>query len=123
MAARPDCFFLVAGPCVLESEAGAMKIALELKEITDSLGIPFIFKASFDKANRSSIKSFRGLGMKSGLKILGKIKKKIGRPVLTDIHSVDQVKPVSQVVDVLQIPAFLCRQTDLLLAAGRSGRT
>jgi 2-dehydro-3-deoxyphosphooctonate aldolase (KDO 8-P synthase) len=120
---RRRSFFLVAGPCVLESEREAIKIARELKEITASLQIPFIFKASFDKANRSSIESYRGPGLKAGLKILGKIKKTLGCEVLTDIHEISQVKPAAAVVDVLQIPAFLCRQTDLLLAAAKTKRT
>src|SRR5258708_39755779 len=118
---QPVC--LAAGLCVLESEAVALKIARELRDITDELGIPFIFKSSFDKANRSSEKSFRGPGLTAGLKILARIKKAIRRPVLTDIHEISQVKPAARTVDVLQIPAFLCRQTDLLMAAGRSGRT
>jgi 2-dehydro-3-deoxyphosphooctonate aldolase (KDO 8-P synthase) len=115
-------FFLVAGPCVLESEAHASSIAKHLVGITKELGIPLIFKASFDKANRTSGKSFRGPGLAQGLKILGAIKKKFGCPVLTDIHDIAQVKPAAKVIDVLQIPAFLCRQTDLLLAAAKSGR-
>lgn len=114
--------FLVAGPCVLESEALALSVARKMVRITDKLGIPYIFKASFDKANRSSGKTFRGPGLKEGLKTLAKIKKEIGRPVLTDIHSEDQIEVSAEVCDVLQIPAFLCRQTDLILKAAQSGR-
>ena len=120
-AAAPS-FFLVAGPCVLETEALATSIAKHLVELTAELGIPLIFKASFDKANRTSGKSFRGPGLAQGLKILANIKKRFGCPVLTDIHDIAQVKPAAKVIDVLQIPAFLCRQTDLLLAAAKSGR-
>ncbi len=116
-------FFLIAGPCVLESQTLATSIAKELVELTADLGLPFIFKASFDKANRTSGKSFRGPGLAQGLKILAAIKKKFGCPVLTDIHDVVQVKQAAKVIDVLQIPAFLCRQTDLLVAAAKSGRT
>ena len=115
-------FFLIAGPCVLESQSLATSIAKDLVALTANLGIPFIFKASFDKANRTSGKSFRGPGVAQGLKILGAIKKKFGCPVLTDIHDISQVKPAAKVIDVLQIPAFLCRQTDLLVAAAKSGR-
>jgi 2-dehydro-3-deoxyphosphooctonate aldolase (KDO 8-P synthase) len=115
-------FFLVAGPCVLESEALTVSIAKHLVGLTADLGIPLIFKASFDKANRTSGKSFRGPGLAQGLKILAGIKKKFDCPVLTDIHDIAQVKTAAKVIDVLQIPAFLCRQTDLLLAAARSGR-
>ena len=115
-------FFLIAGPCVLESQALAMSIAKELAGLTTELGVPFIFKASFDKANRTSGKSFRGPGLARGLKILAAIKKKFGCPVLTDIHDIAQVKQAAKVIDVLQIPAFLCRQTDLLVAAAKSGR-
>jgi 2-dehydro-3-deoxyphosphooctonate aldolase (KDO 8-P synthase) len=115
-------FFLIAGPCVLESQAMAMSIAKHLVELTADLGIPLIFKASFDKANRTSGTSFRGPGLAQGLKILDTIKKKFGCPVLTDIHDAAQVKTAARVIDVLQIPAFLCRQTDLLLAAAKSGR-
>ena len=115
-------FFLIAGPCVLESEALAVSIAKHLVGLTADLGIPLVFKASFDKANRTSGKSFRGPGLAQGLKILAGIKKKFGCPVLTDIHDAAQVKAAARAVDILQIPAFLCRQTDLLLAAARSGR-
>jgi 2-dehydro-3-deoxyphosphooctonate aldolase (KDO 8-P synthase) len=119
---RRAALFLIAGPCVLESEALASSIAKELTGITEELGLRLIFKASFDKANRTSGKSFRGPGLAQGLKILGRIKKKFGCPVLTDIHDIAQVAPAAKVIDVLQIPAFLCRQTDLLVAAAKSGR-
>jgi len=114
--------FLIAGPCVIESEAHAMDMAERLAVITSDLGIPFIFKASYDKANRSSVASYRGPGLQEGLRILGNIKKRMGLPILTDVHEVSQVGSVAEVCDVLQIPAFLSRQTDLLVAAGRSGR-
>jgi len=114
-------FFLIAGTCVIESEQMTLDTAGALKEITTALGIPFIYKSSFDKANRSSGTSFRGLGMDKGLEILAKVKKQIGVPVLTDIHEIDEIKPVSEVVDVLQTPAFLCRQTDFIRACAQSG--
>jgi 2-dehydro-3-deoxyphosphooctonate aldolase (KDO 8-P synthase) len=113
--------FLIAGPCVIESEAHATGLAERLAKITSDFGIPFIFKASYDKANRSSLSSYRGPGLTEGLRILGAIKKKVGVPVLTDVHDVSQVGPVADVCDILQIPAFLCRQTDLLEAVGKSG--
>ena len=115
-------FFLIAGPCVIESEQSAIDIAGELKEITSALQIPFIYKSSFDKANRSSGTSFRGLGMERGLEILAKVKREIGVPVLTDIHDISEIGPASQVVDVLQTPAFLCRQTDFIRACAQSGK-
>ncbi|MBK4733061.1 3-deoxy-8-phosphooctulonate synthase [Noviherbaspirillum pedocola] len=115
-------FFLIAGPCVIESRQMALDTAGELKEITAALGIPFIYKSSFDKANRSSGTSFRGLGMETGLDILAEVKRTIAVPVLTDIHEVDEIAPVASVVDVLQTPAFLCRQTDFIAACGRSGK-
>jgi 2-dehydro-3-deoxyphosphooctonate aldolase (KDO 8-P synthase) len=115
-------FFLIAGPCVIESEQSALDIAGELKEITRSLGIPFIYKSSFDKANRSSGTSFRGLGMERGLEILARVKREIGVPVLTDIHDISEIAPASKVVDVLQTPAFLCRQTDFIRACAQSGK-
>ncbi len=115
-------FFLVAGPCVLESEALTLSIAKHLVELTADLGIPFIFKASFDKANRTSGKAFRGPGLAQGLKILAGVKKRFGCRVLTDIHEAGQIKTAAKVIDILQIPAFLCRQTDLLVAAAKSGR-
>ena len=113
---------LIAGPCVIEDEIRTFNIANFLKKITDDLGIPFIFKASFDKANRTSIHSYRGPGLVDGLKILEKIKGDLDVPILTDIHDVSQVEPVASVVDVIQVPAFLCRQTDLLTAVARSGK-
>ncbi|MFT5533349.1 MAG: 2-dehydro-3-deoxyphosphooctonate aldolase (KDO 8-P synthase) [Burkholderiaceae bacterium] len=115
-------FFLIAGPCVIESRQMAFDTAGQLKEITAALGIPFIYKSSFDKANRSSGTSFRGLGMDKGLEILGDVKRELGVPVLTDIHAIEEIKPVSAVVDVLQTPAFLCRQTDFIHACAQSGR-
>jgi len=115
-------FFLIAGPCVIESEQSALDIAGELKQITSALGIPFVYKSSFDKANRSSGTSFRGLGMEKGLEILARVKREIGVPVLTDIHDISEIKPVSKVVDVLQTPAFLCRQTDFIRACAQSGK-
>ena len=114
--------FLIAGPCVIESEAHAMNMAERLGAIARELNVPYIFKASYDKANRSSVSSYRGPGLKEGLRILGAIKKRTSLPILTDIHDVSQVAPAAEVCDILQIPAFLCRQTDLLVAAGRSGR-
>jgi 2-dehydro-3-deoxyphosphooctonate aldolase (KDO 8-P synthase) len=113
-------FFLIAGPCVIESRDHCMKMAKEIKEITTKLGIHYIFKASFDKANRTSSKTFRGQGIDEGIKILEEVRNTYGIPILTDIHSVEQVEKVANVVDVIQIPAFLCRQTDLLVAVGRA---
>ncbi|HEX5413212.1 MAG TPA: 3-deoxy-8-phosphooctulonate synthase [Terriglobia bacterium] len=113
--------FLIAGPCVIESESHALMMARRLGAVARRLGIPYIFKASFDKANRTSASSYRGPGLAHGLEILATIRKKVGVPVLTDIHDVSQVAPAARVCDVLQIPAFLCRQTDLLEAAGNSG--
>ncbi len=115
-------FFLIAGPCVIESRQMALDTAGRLKEITAALGIPFIYKSSFDKANRSSGTSFRGLGMDKGLEILADVKQQIGVPVLTDIHAIDEVQPVAAIVDVLQTPAFLCRQTDFIHACAQSGK-
>jgi 2-dehydro-3-deoxyphosphooctonate aldolase (KDO 8-P synthase) len=115
-------FFLIAGPCVIESEQLAMDTAGQLKEITGALGIPFIYKSSFDKANRSSGASFRGLGMEEGLRILAEVKKQIGVPVLTDIHTESEIAAVAAVVDVLQTPAFLCRQTDFIQACAATGK-
>ncbi|NIE63926.1 3-deoxy-8-phosphooctulonate synthase [Burkholderia sp. Ax-1719] len=115
-------FFLIAGTCVIESEQMTIDTAGRLKEITAKLGIPFIYKSSFDKANRSSGKSFRGLGMDEGLRILSEVKRQLGLPVLTDIHTEEEVGPVASVVDVLQTPAFLCRQTDFIHACARSGK-
>lgn len=115
-------FFLIAGPCVIESQQLALDTAGLLKEMTAELGIPFIYKSSFDKANRSSGSSFRGLGMEKGLEILAEVKKQIGVSVLTDVHEIDEIKPVAAVVDVLQTPAFLCRQTDFIRACAQSGK-
>jgi 2-dehydro-3-deoxyphosphooctonate aldolase (KDO 8-P synthase) len=114
--------FLIAGPCVIESEEHAIRMAEIIKGVTRALGFPLIFKASYDKANRTSIRSFRGPGIKEGLRILKKIKDEIQVPVLTDVHEVADVARVAEAVDVLQIPAFLCRQTDLVVAAALSGR-
>jgi len=115
-------FFLIAGPCVIESEQSAIDIAGQLKEMTSSLNIPFIYKSSFDKANRSSGTSFRGLGMQKGLEILAKVRKQIEVPVLTDVHDISEISEVANVVDVLQTPAFLCRQTDFIRACAQSGK-
>jgi 2-dehydro-3-deoxyphosphooctonate aldolase (KDO 8-P synthase) len=114
--------FLIAGPCVIESEAHAIMLAERLAEITREQKIPFIFKASYDKANRSSIQSFRGPGLRAGLAVLQRIRQSLGVPVLTDVHDVSHVGPAAEVCDALQIPAFLSRQTDLLVAVGKSGR-
>ncbi len=114
--------FLMAGPCVLEGYERSLKIGRRAKEIADNLNLPYIFKASFDKANRSSIKSFRGPGLDEGLKILAAIKSELKVPIVTDIHETYQAAPVAQVADIIQIPAFLCRQTDLLTAAAKTGR-
>ncbi len=114
--------FLIAGPCVIESEQMALDTAGQLKEMCQKLGIPFIYKSSYDKANRSSGKSFRGFGMEAGVKILDKVKAQIGVPVLTDVHSEDEIMPAAAVVDVLQTPAFLCRQTDFIHAVAKSGK-
>jgi len=114
--------FVIAGPCVIESEVHATAMAERLRGAAEELGVPLIFKASYDKANRSSLSSYRGPGLQEGLRILANIKRKTGLPILTDVHDVSQVGPVAEVCDVLQVPAFLSRQTDLLLAVGRSGR-
>jgi len=119
-AGRP--LALIAGPCVIESEADTLRTAERLMTICNGLSMPLIFKASYDKANRTSIGSFRGPGIKEGLRILAKVKESLGLPVLSDIHSIEQVAPAAEVLDVLQIPAFLCRQTDLVVAAAKSGR-
>jgi 2-dehydro-3-deoxyphosphooctonate aldolase (KDO 8-P synthase) len=113
---------LIAGPCVIEGEESLIEVAEQLLEICTKVGIPLVLKSSYDKANRTSLKSFRGPGIERGLEILRRVKEKTGLPVLTDVHEVAQVAPAAEVVDALQIPAFLCRQTDLLLAAGHSGR-
>jgi len=114
--------FIIAGPCVIESEQHALKMAESIAGICKAMKVPYIFKASFDKANRTSLQSFRGPGLKEGLRILAKIKKSVEVPVLTDVHEIGQMEAAADVVDVIQIPAFLCRQTDLLLAAAKTGR-
>ena len=114
--------FLIAGPCVIESKQMAIDTAGQLKEIADRLGLPFIYKSSYDKANRSSTKTFRGFGMEEGLKILDDVRAQIGVPILTDVHTEEQVPHVAAVVDVLQTPAFLCRQTDFIVACAQSGK-
>jgi len=113
---------LIGGPCAIENEEHAVMVAERLKAITVAAGVPFIYKSSFDKANRSSINSYRGPGLKEGLRILRQVKEATGLPVLSDVHDVAQVEPAAEVLDVLQVPAFLCRQTDLLLACGRTGK-
>src|SRR5690348_14000834 len=113
--------FFIAGPCVIESEAHALGMAERLAAVAGELGVPLIFKASYDKANRSSVKSFRGPGMKEGLRILAQVKKKTELPILTDVYEPAQAALAAEVCDVIQIPAFLCRQTDLLIAAGNRG--
>jgi len=121
--AGPDRpLFLIAGPCVVESLELQLETATRLKAVCAALGVPFIFKSSFDKANRSSGKSFRGLGMDKGLEILAEVKRRLNVPVLTDVHTVDEIAPAAAVVDVLQTPAFLCRQTDFIRAAAAAGR-
>ena len=115
-------FVLIAGPCVIEDKKTVFQIAKGLVDITSRLNVPFIFKASYDKANRTSLQSFRGPGLKKGLEMLAAVKKEFQVPVLTDIHLPEQAKPAAEVVDILQIPAFLCRQTDLLVAAARTGK-
>ncbi len=118
----PQKLVLIGGPCVIESEASALRHAEKISQIARDLKVPYVFKASYDKANRSSSKSFRGPGLEKGLKILAKVKKEFDVPLLSDIHETAQVGPAAEVLDILQIPAFLCRQTDLLEAAGKSGR-
>ncbi|MDX2455664.1 3-deoxy-8-phosphooctulonate synthase [Desulfosarcina sp.] len=115
-------FFLVSGPCVIEDEAVTLRIAARLKALTDNLGIPFTFKASYDKANRTAITSFRGPGIQDGLRVLDKVKQTLGVPILSDVHRISEVETAAQVLDVIQIPAFLCRQTDLLLAVAKTGK-
>lgn len=115
-------FFLIAGTCVVESEQMTIDTAGRLKEICEKLNVPFIYKSSYDKANRSSGKSFRGLGMDEGLRILSEVKRQLGLPVLTDVHAIEEIEQVASVVDVLQTPAFLCRQTDFIQACARSGK-
>ena len=114
--------FILSGPCVIENESMVMNLAENIKNITDELGFTYIFKASFDKANRTSMDSYRGPGLDEGLRILERVKKEFGLPLTTDIHESTQAKPVSEVVDILQIPAFLCRQTDLLVAAAKTDK-
>ena len=114
---------LIAGPCVIESENMCLEIAAAIKQIADAHGFPFIFKASFDKANRTSLGSFRGPGLDEGLQILSAVKNTVGIPILTDVHDTTQIAPIAEVADAIQIPAFLSRQTDLLVAAGHSGKT
>jgi 2-dehydro-3-deoxyphosphooctonate aldolase (KDO 8-P synthase) len=113
---------LIAGPCVIESGDSALRHAAALKQIADRVGVPYIFKSSYDKANRTSLGSFRGPGVDEGLKILSRVRREIGVPVLTDVHEIDQIAPAAAAVDVLQIPAFLCRQTDFVVAVARAGK-
>jgi 2-dehydro-3-deoxyphosphooctonate aldolase (KDO 8-P synthase) len=113
---------VIAGPCVIEGREAALRHAAALKQKADRVGVPYIFKSSYDKANRSSVNSFRGPGLEKGLEILAEVKSKIGVPILTDVHDIDQIAAVKEVADVLQIPAFLCRQTDFVLAVAKSGR-
>jgi len=114
---------LIAGPCVIESPSGTLKIAEAIKKITSKLHIPFVFKASFDKANRTSINSFRGPGLYEGLKVLSQVKSKLGIPILSDVHDINQAQMAGAILDIIQIPAFLCRQTDLIVAAAKTGKT
>jgi 2-dehydro-3-deoxyphosphooctonate aldolase (KDO 8-P synthase) len=113
---------LIGGPCAIESEAHALMVAERIRRITEAAGVPFIYKSSYDKANRSSIHSYRGPGLKDGLRILARVREAVGIPVLSDVHDVSEVEPAAEVLDVLQVPAFLCRQTDLVLACGRTGK-
>jgi 2-dehydro-3-deoxyphosphooctonate aldolase (KDO 8-P synthase) len=115
-------FFLVSGPCVIEDEAVTLRIAERLKTLTERLGIPFTFKASYDKANRTAITSFRGPGMTDGLRVLARVKETLDVPVLSDVHRISEVSAAAEVLDVIQIPAFLCRQTDLILSVARTGK-
>lgn len=119
---RRNPLFVIAGPCVIEDEYSCMEIASQMKQITSDLQIPYIFKASFDKANRTSYNSYRGPGVEMGLSILARIREELGIPVLTDIHTPEQVRIVAPVVDFLQTPAFLCRQTDFIRACAQSGK-
>ena len=114
--------FVLAGPCVIEDYDRTLTIGKRAKEICDRLGVPYIFKASFDKANRSSFGSFRGPGLEEGLKMLASIKKELNVPIVSDIHSIEQIEPAAEVLDILQIPAFLCRQTDLVYGAAKTGK-
>ena len=113
---------LIAGPDVIESESSALRHAEAISKLAARFGLPYIFKCSYDKANRTSVKSYRGPGLKKGLQVLAKVKKEIGVPITSDVHCVDQIKPAAEVLDLIQVPAFLCRQTDLLVAVGRAGR-
>ncbi len=115
-------FVLIAGPCVIESENATLEAASRLKRIAADLGIPFIFKSSYDKANRSSLKSYRGPGLKEGLRILGRVADELGVPVLSDVHRFEEISPAAEVLDVIQIPAFLCRQTDFVMAVAKTGK-
>jgi 2-dehydro-3-deoxyphosphooctonate aldolase (KDO 8-P synthase) len=115
-------FVLIAGPCVIESEASTLDTASRLKQITRELGIPFIFKSSYDKANRSSVRSYRGPGLKEGLRILSRVKSELGVPLLSDVHRFEEIAPAAEVLDILQIPAFLCRQTDFVVEVAKTGR-
>ncbi len=118
-----DCpALIIAGPCVIENAEITLQTALNLKEICSEIGLPLVFKSSYDKANRTSLTSYRGPGIDTGLSILAEVKNKLGIPVISDIHSVDEIKPAAQVLDMLQIPAFLCRQTDIILAASKTGK-
>ena len=118
----PKRLFLFSGPCVIESEALCLKIARSLKRSCDALGVTYVFKASYDKANRTSGKSRRGPGMQDGLKILASVREKVGVPILTDIHTEEQATKAGEIVDILQVPAFLCRQTDIVVAAAKTGK-
>jgi 2-dehydro-3-deoxyphosphooctonate aldolase (KDO 8-P synthase) len=113
---------LIAGPCVIESEASTLETAARLQQITADLGMPFIFKSSYDKANRSSVKSYRGPGLKEGLRILGRVGRELGLPLLSDVHRFEEISPAAEVLDILQIPAFLCRQTDFVTDVAKTGR-
>lgn len=118
----PQKLVLIGGPCVIESEASALRHAQKISAVARELKIPYVFKASYDKANRSSVKSFRGPGLKEGLRILAQVKKQCALPVTSDVHSIEEIDPAGEVLDILQIPAFLCRQTDLIQAAGKTGK-
>lgn len=118
----PANFVLIAGPCAIESEASTLRHAEKISRIAGRLKVPFVFKSSYDKANRTSVKSFRGPGLKKGLAVLARVKRELGVPVLSDVHCQEEIKPAQDVLDIIQIPAFLCRQTDLVMAAGRSGK-
>ncbi len=117
-----DVFFVIAGPCVIESRDVVFEVAEDLRRLSEEMGIPVVFKSSFDKANRSSVDSYRGPGLDEGLAVLAEVKREFGLPVLSDVHEVRQVAPAAEVLDVIQIPAFLCRQTDLLIEAGKTGK-